>query len=142
MDNARDHLSGRVLCSGLSILVFVEIDMGHVEADLAKYQYEQDQDDLSHELFGDRVLGDLKYELLSGSFIDTTSWGKKVDLHFILDGEDFTDWIVKLALAQDYADVAMEIRDHVEQKVEAYLRSDPAAPIIAERVRELVMERG
>ncbi len=31
MDNARDHLSGRVLCSGLPILVFVEIDMGGLE---------------------------------------------------------------------------------------------------------------
>lgn len=114
--------------------------MGHVEADLAKYQYEQDQDDLSHELFGDRVLGDLKYELFSGGFIDTTSWGKKVDLHFILDGEDFTDWVAKIATSPEWLDVVCDLKAHVDKKVEEFLRSDPAAPIIAERVAEYVRE--
>ncbi len=110
-------------------------------AALRAYQNEQDQEDLSHELFGDRVLGDLKYELLSGGSIDTTSWGKKVDRHFILDGEDFTDWVAKIATSPEWLDVVCDLKAHVEKKVEEFLRSDPAAPIIAERVRELVMER-
>lgn len=113
-------------------------------AALKDLQAREDQAERDYKTFGKQVVEDMVDELMSNRAV-TTIRGMKVDLAWILDGEGFiSDLEAAVLIAGDNEQRDYMIRmfeRRAKATVEKWITDDPlAAEIIAERVRDLVME--
>lgn len=117
-------------------------------AALKELQLREDQSERDHKTFGKQVVEDMVDDLMSNRAL-TTIRGKKVDLVFILDGEGFISDAEAAELIgagwdgdRRRYDILEELEKRARKMVEKWITDDPlAAEIIAERVRDLVMEQ-
>lgn len=119
--------------------------MGTVELDLLQYQSSEAKKESDYQTFGARVVEDLVAEILEGKVV-TMVRGAPVDLSFILDGHGFIsdDEACSLLIMDkehraDYWEMIVEprARELVKDWTEY---SDVAADVIAQRVRDRVLE--
>lgn len=113
-------------------------------AALDAFHAQQDRAEREYETFGARVVEDLISDLMEGRAV-TTVRGIKVNLAFILDGQGFISDDEAAALivmnADDRAYFCMDLEVRAKERVKDWTEySDIAAAVIAERVRDRVLE--
>lgn len=105
---------------------------------------QQDKSERDYQTFGARVVEDLTAEIMEGKAV-TKVRGIKVDLFFILDDEEiFTrteQEAMLVASKEEFADILTIVGIRMKAHVVAWVNeSDIAAAVIAERIRDRVME--